>query len=221
MSCSNLPSRIQSTLILQTPESLVGVMGKKGYKVSTFFSLNRQRENWVHFGGCSWGVLFAKMLVEVTITCDIISDSSITQLYRQLSATGVFFLGGGRGGCEFCHYGNNNKIPLCMANCTTGLLEKKQNKKLTQIKLLICWHLSMIWQQLNPLCEFFLCMFKMKKCVGNKKNPQNVLPFAYLSTSLRPKDVAYCAESIYLHPLMVCLFLALLRSPIISSSSLP
>lgn len=172
MSCSNLPSRIQSTLILQTPESLVGVMGKKGYKVSTFFSLNRQRENWVHFGGCSWGVLFAKMLVEVTITCDIISDSSITQLYRQLSATGVFFLGGGRGGCEFCHYGNNNKIPLCMANCTTGLLEKKQNKKLTQIKLLICWHLSMIWQQLNPLCEFFLCMFKMKKCVGNKKTPK-------------------------------------------------
>ncbi len=32
MSCSNLPSRIQFTLILQTPESLVGVMGKKGIK---------------------------------------------------------------------------------------------------------------------------------------------------------------------------------------------
>ncbi len=78
----------------------------------------------------------------------------------------------------------------------------------------------MIWQQLNPLCEIFLCMFKMKKCVTKKKT-QNVLTFAYLSTSLRPKDVAYCAESIYLHPLMVCLFLALSRSPIISSSSLP
>jgi hypothetical protein len=74
------------------------------------------------------------MLIEVTITCDIISDSSITQLYRQLSATGVWRGGGGpRGGCEFCHYGNNNKIPLCMANCTTGLLEKK-HKKLTHFE---------------------------------------------------------------------------------------
>jgi len=73
--------------------------------------LNRQREKWVHFGSRSWGVLFAKMLIEVTITCDIISDSSITQLYRQLSATGVFFWwGGGEGAVNFAIMATTTKF---------------------------------------------------------------------------------------------------------------
>ncbi len=75
------------------------------------------------------------MLIEVTYTCDIISDSSITQLYRQLSATGVFFFGGGggEGGVNFAIMATKKKFPLCMANCTTGLLKKK-DKKLTHFE---------------------------------------------------------------------------------------
>jgi hypothetical protein len=72
------------------------------------------------------------MLIEVTIICDIISDSSITQLYRQPSATGVFL--GGEGGVRILIlWQPKNKFHCAWQIVQQDCWEKK-HKKLTHFE---------------------------------------------------------------------------------------